>query len=155
MLLLWKNNKYCTFWVSICSLSYSASKAHGLHYCHLWSIRLYENCLHYQTHGTIFGEMLLNIKCISWFSLQILSEKFIILRRNQRDTVINVKKYSCKVPVIRIILWWRFNFIHSFSKNNQISNLMKILPAGAEFFHADEWRDKVEKAESRWILYTN
>jgi len=29
-------------------------------------------------------------------------------------------------------------FQHRFSKNNQISNFMKILPVGAELFHAEE-----------------
>ena len=32
-----------------------------------------------------------------------LSETFLILRRNQRDSVMNVHRYSCKVPVFVII----------------------------------------------------
>ena len=42
----------------------------------------------------------LNIKCVFGFSLQLLSETFLIIRRIQRDIVINVKTTSCKVPVI-------------------------------------------------------
>jgi hypothetical protein len=45
---------------------------------------------------------LLNIKC-GLICSTILSEKFLILRRTQRDIVINVKMSSCKVPVILVI----------------------------------------------------
>jgi hypothetical protein len=31
-----------------------------------------------------------------------LSETFLILRRTKRDTVINVYRYSCQVPVILV-----------------------------------------------------
>ena len=48
-------------------------------------------------------KMLLNIKCVFWFSLQLLFETFLILRIIQRDIVINVKMSSCKVPVVLII----------------------------------------------------
>jgi hypothetical protein len=44
----------------------------------------------------------LNIKCVFRFSLRLIFEKFLILRRNQRDIVINVKTCSCKVPVILV-----------------------------------------------------
>jgi hypothetical protein len=38
-------------------------------------------------------------KCVFWFSLQILSETFLTLRRIQRYIVINVKTSSCKVLI--------------------------------------------------------
>ena len=47
---------------------------------------------------------LLDIKCIFWFSLQILSETFFILRRTQRDIVTNIHTSPCKVPVI--VVWF-------------------------------------------------
>jgi hypothetical protein len=37
---------------------------------------------------------------VFWFSLQILSETFLILRRTERDIVKNVHMCSCGVPVI-------------------------------------------------------
>jgi hypothetical protein len=55
---------------------------------------------YYLIKGMIFGKNSLSIKCEFWLSLQLLFEKFLILWRNQRDIVINVKMYSCKVPVI-------------------------------------------------------
>jgi hypothetical protein len=42
---------------------------------------------HYLINGTIFEKKLLNIKFVSWFSLQLLSETFFILRINERDMI--------------------------------------------------------------------
>jgi hypothetical protein len=56
---------------------------------------------HYLIKGTIFEKkVLLKTKCQVWLSLQLLSETFLILRRNERDMIINVYWSSCKVPVI-------------------------------------------------------
>jgi hypothetical protein len=49
----------------------------------------------------IIEKMLLNIKCGLRFSLQIVSETFLILRITQRD-IINMHRSSCKVPVILV-----------------------------------------------------
>jgi hypothetical protein len=43
--------------------------------------------------------VLLNIKCLFWFSSKLLSETFIILRRIQQDIIINVLRSSCNVSV--------------------------------------------------------
>jgi len=59
----------------------------------------------YLVHGTILKKTLLNIKCVFWFSLQLLSETFLILRRTERHMIISVCRSSCKVPVILV----RFN----------------------------------------------
>jgi hypothetical protein len=45
-------------------------------------------------------KMLLNIKCVFWFSVQLLSETFLVLRRIHRDIIINVHRSSCKVPLL-------------------------------------------------------
>jgi hypothetical protein len=64
------------------------------------TLRLYHIFPLYLINGTIFGKKnLLNIKQVILFSLQLLSEIFLILRRIQRDTIINVHKFSCKVPI--------------------------------------------------------
>ena len=77
------------------SLSYPARNTCAP-YCHLWSLSFH----HIFRHN--LGKQLLNIKCVFWFSLQLLSEKFLILSRIQRDIVINVKTCSCKVSVILV-----------------------------------------------------
>jgi len=69
-------------------------------YCHLWPVRLCQVFPHYIINDTIFGKTLLTIKCVSWFSVLLLSELFLILGIIQRDIVINVHRSSCKVPVV-------------------------------------------------------
>ena len=96
---------------------------------------------HYLTNGTIFGKQLLKIKCVFWFCLQLLSETFLILRRNKRDIAINVHMASCKVSVILVRFSWDLNFLDRLSKNSQIQNFMIIRPVGAELFHADRRTD--------------
>ena len=71
----------------------------------------------------------------------MLSKTFLILRRIQRDIVINVKTFSCKVPVILVTFLKNLNFLGKFSKNSPIPNGIKIRPVGVEFFHAYELTD--------------
>ena len=54
--------------------------------------------------GTIFERTLLKIKCVLWFSLQMLSETLLILTRTERDITISVllifmysTRYSCQI----------------------------------------------------------
>jgi len=53
----------------------------------------------------------------------------------------NVYWSLCKVPVVLV----------RFSKNNQISNSIKIRPLGAELFHADGQADGRDKGKSRFF----
>ena len=48
------------------------------------------------------GKTLLNIKCVLRFSLQFLSEKFLILRKIQRDIIMHVNWSSCEVHGILV-----------------------------------------------------
>ena len=67
-------------WVCVCSLRYTACNAHAP-YCHLWPVCLYNIFPHYLINSTIYEKILLNTDCVFWFSLQLLSEIFLILRR--------------------------------------------------------------------------
>jgi len=49
-------------------------------------------------------EKLLDTKCVFWFSLQLLSAKFLVLRSTARDVIIHVHWSPCEVPVI-LLLW--------------------------------------------------
>ena len=54
---------------------------------------------HYLINGTNFGTKSLKIKYVFWFSLWVLSETFLISRTIQRDIIINVNRFSHKVPL--------------------------------------------------------
>jgi len=68
-----------------------------------------------------------------WFSLQPLSETFLIPRRNDKNLYLS----SCKVTVIFVRFYWNLSFLDRFSKKPRIPNFMKIRTVGAEFVHAD------------------
>ena len=75
--------------VCFCSLSYPTYNV-DVPYCHLWFAWLYQIFPHYLINGTIFEKQLLNIRCLFRFSLQTLSEIFLILRRNERNMYIGL-----------------------------------------------------------------
>ena len=87
---------FLILWVCVCSLNYPACKAHASVACPALPY-----ILRYLTNGTIFGKSL-HVKYVFWFSLQISSEIFLIVRGNQWDIIINVHRSSCKVPVILV-----------------------------------------------------
>jgi hypothetical protein len=68
---------------------------------------------------------------------QILSEMFIILRRNERDMIIYVYWSSSEVPDILERLQINLNFLNRVPKISQISNYTKIRTVEVELFHAD------------------
>jgi hypothetical protein len=127
-LLQWKSYNYYIFWVCVCSLRYPACNARAT-YCHLCPVRLYHIFPHYLINGTIFGRRYRKyVKCVFWFSLQILPEIFLIL------ITINVQRSSCRVPVVILISSLNLNFLDIYSKN-QVLNLMKIRPLRADWLH--------------------
>jgi hypothetical protein len=67
-------------------------------YRHLSPVWLYQIFPHYLINSMDFGRKLQNTRYAIWFSLQLLCETFIILRRIQQDIIINVRR-SCKVPL--------------------------------------------------------
>jgi len=87
----------CVFLLSIMQSACSAL------YCHMWPVRLYHVFPHYLIKSTIFEKKkLLNIKCVFWFSLQLVSETFLTLGWIKRDTIIAVHRslstrYSCQI----------------------------------------------------------
>jgi len=47
---------------------------------------------------------ILNTKCVFLFSLQLLSEKFLILSIIERNMIINMYRSPCKLPVVLLFL---------------------------------------------------
>ena len=68
-------------------------------YCHLCSVCLHHVFPHYLMKGTIFGQKSYWTQNVFRFSLQILSQTFLILRRTERDMIKTVYRSACKVPV--------------------------------------------------------
>jgi len=92
---------------------------------------------HYLIKGKILVKTLPKVKNVFGFSLQVLSETFLILTRSERDMIQNVHWSSCEVPVILAQCQWHLNRLDRFSKNTHIPTVIKICPVEADFFHTD------------------
>ena len=69
-------------------------------YCHLWRVWLYRIFPFYLTTARFGKKKVIEYKCVFWFSLQLLSETLLILRRTERDTIIRVHWSSCRESLI-------------------------------------------------------
>ena len=89
------------------------------------------------------GWINLKITNVFWFSLLLLSEIFLILRRILQDIIINVCMSSHKVPTMPVTLEWTLIFLADFQKI-LISNFRKIHLVGSELFHANGHTDMMK-----------
>jgi len=81
------------------------------------------------------------------------SKTFLILRRIQRDIIINVHSSSCKVLVVIVMVSCDLNYIlNIFSTNTKIPNFIKIRPAGGEMFHADIDRQTDRQTDMKKLI---
>ena len=87
-------------------------------------------------NGRIFGKGFLNIKCVFWFPVRNLSEIFLVLRRSERDMIINLHWLSCKVLVVLVIFYWKLISRQTFEKDSNIKfhenplNGSRVVPCG-------------------------
>jgi hypothetical protein len=110
---------------------------------------------HIVINGTIFGNKLPNTKCISLFSLELLSETVRILGNIERDMIKTYIYLHLNYPVFS-----DFNEtcnISTYIRKVLISRFMQILPAGAESFDAHgrtvRQTDKRDEANSRFLQF--
>jgi hypothetical protein len=104
----WDRAYTCAF-----SLIYPACKSHAS-YClrPLWFYHVLR--LYLKWHG--FRRKSCWTWSMFWFYLQTLYKIFPIIRRIQRNIVINVKTSLCKVPVILAGLEWNLKLLERFPK---------------------------------------
>jgi hypothetical protein len=147
--------------VSICSLRYPACNVLAP-YCHLWPAPLYNIFPHYLINGTTFEKKLLSTKCVFWLSLQILSETFLILRRNERDMIKVYIDVHIKYPLFLNDFNETWNFTTDFRKilKYQISwKSVQREPSCSmrAYVRTDGWADRVtdkhDKANSRFSQF--
>jgi hypothetical protein len=110
-----KNSKYYIVWVCVCSLS--SQRAKRMRRISPVACLVLPFFLHFLINDTIFGKMSLNIKCVFRFSLQLLSETFLILRRIERQMYVDL---HVKCPLFFSDFNKNLNFRDRFSKNPQI-----------------------------------
>jgi hypothetical protein len=107
---------------------------------------------HYLTNGTISERKLLNTKCVFSFSLQSLSETFLILRRTDWDVNINEYWSCCKASGL---LLTRFNESWTFSTVfYKFPNVLyhENTSSGSRIVHCGEmdgWTDRHDEANDR------
>ena len=83
----------------------------------------------------------------------MLSETFLILRRIERDIIVKVHWYSCKMPIILVSFEWKLNFLDTFSKNFQITKFHENSCSGTKFFHADGQEERHDDDNSRFSRF--
>ena len=81
---------------------------------------------YYLNNGMISDKSLLNIKRVFWFTLQLLFETFLILRRIQQN--IKVHRSSYKVPILLVTFDLNMNYLDSVSSD--IKFLDKLYSGG-------------------------
>jgi len=92
--------------------------------------------LHIISQTVRFSEKLLRVKCVFW--------AFLIVPRIEWDIIMNVHSCSCNSTRYSSQILIKLDFSRQILKNTQISNLIKIRPVGAEWFHADGRTDSTK-----------
>ena len=133
----WRENSINITYSKCVSVAIGIQHAMRLRHNVIWPVSLWYILLRFLINGTFFLKTLLNIEFVFWFSLQLMSLKFLTLRRNEGLVIKSVYRTLYKVLIIHVGFEWNLIFRDRFSKNNQISNFMKIRPLGAKLFYAD------------------
>jgi hypothetical protein len=88
----------------MCSLRYPACKAHACIILSSVTVGLYHIFPHYLIKVRFSGKKFLDVKYVLSFSLQVLPETILILRRTEQDIIINVHRYiNLKYSLCRVI----------------------------------------------------
>jgi hypothetical protein len=83
LLLQWKSSECYILWLCVCILRHPACNAHAT-YFYLWPVRLYDIFQHYLVTARFYLKNYWTQNVSFWFSLRLLSETFLILRRTEK-----------------------------------------------------------------------
>jgi len=109
---------------------------------------------HYPTNGTIFKKKLLNIKCVFWFSLQLLSEILLILARNERDMMSKTYIHlHIKYPLFLSDLNETWSFLIDLQKVLKYQILWKSAQWEPSCSMLTDRRDKVKSCFSHFFIH--
>ena len=102
------HNNYChgkaiiiTYSKCVCSFSYPACKEHAPYYIVICGLTVSTIFSHIMSQMAQFSEKATEHVCFD-FLCNFFSESFLILKRIQQDTIINVHRSSCKVSIILV-----------------------------------------------------
>jgi len=98
-----ESSKYYKFWVCVCCLSIQHEmRMRPIVLCGLSGCTVFFHIM--PLTARLSRKNLLNMKCVFWFSLQLLSDTYFIRRRTEREIIKSVYWSVCEVPVTRQIV---------------------------------------------------
>jgi hypothetical protein len=115
-----------------CSLRYSVCNAHALYFIVIYVLPRCTTVSHIISWTAPFSKKSCGTQNLYFdFLYNFCLKHFFILRRNERDMIKNIYRYSCEAPVILVRFWWNLTFIVRISKNTQTSNFIKNMFNGS------------------------
>jgi hypothetical protein len=105
------------------------------------------------TNSTNLRKKILNITCVFWISLKLLSQTFLILRTIRRDMVTKVHSFSCNIPVIIVRCYSNFNLLDIFSKKSSNIEFRRHTPK-TSIYTCTKLDESIKEA-SQWVFYSS
>ena len=130
-----------------CSLSYPTRLAHAPCYvvtCGLSGSTTFSHIIAHKTR--FFLKPIMSTQGVFSFSVQLLSETFLVLRTTERHTNRTVYRSARKVPFVVVRFNLNLNLLYGFSENTKISNFTKTRSVAIELFHANLRTDRHDEA---------
>jgi hypothetical protein len=132
--------------VCACSIAYAICNSCAS-YRYLWPVWLLQILRHYLINDSIFGKKGM---CVLIFSTNLF-KTFLITRKIQRDIVINMKMFSCKLPVILVRFYWNLNFLDIFPNIFRYKVSLKSVQWESSCFeHTNGQPDRRDEANRRF-----